>query len=166
MSHTFSATIEVPHPPSEVWKTLCDTDHWEQWATFRVVKRGPLAVGEPVTIGFRAMGLPLRGAARFIEVRPEQALWWRGGLAPLLRVEHGFSLTPHGGGTRLVHEEHLLFRTEPTDVLLDHVALEHELESLEVAENGLREGPYRLWAQIRFDVLAQAALLAGWIRGG
>ena len=105
MSHTFSATIEVPHPPSEVWKTLCDTDHWEQWATFRVVKRGPLAVGEPVTIGFRAMGLPLRGAARFIEVRPEQALWWRGGLAPLLRVEHGFSLMPHGGGTRLVHEE-------------------------------------------------------------
>lgn len=84
---------------------LCDTDRWSEWATFFVVRRGTLEVGQPVTIGFFASGREIHGPAHFIDVRPQQALWWRGGVAGLLRVEHGFVLEPVEGGTRLVHEE-------------------------------------------------------------
>lgn len=104
---TFAARTEIDVPPEAVWAALMDMERWSEWASFHPEPAGEVAVGERVTVRFSVRGrLRINGRARFIDVRPGRALWWEGGLAPLLRVIHGFELEPTDeGGTRLLHEE-------------------------------------------------------------
>ncbi len=103
---SFAADTVIAAPPARVWAALVDLPTWPRWASFHPVARGEIAAGEPVTVHFSVRGrLRIPGRARFTAVEPERRLWWRGGLGPLLRVDHGFDLEAVDGGTRLHHEE-------------------------------------------------------------
>ena len=100
------ADTEISVPPQTVWAALMDLPSWPEWASFHPTAHGEIAAGEAVTVRFSVRGtVRIPGRAQFIAVEPNKSLWWRGGLGPLLRVEHGFDLFPTETGTRLHHEE-------------------------------------------------------------
>jgi hypothetical protein len=105
MSTTLGATTLIAAPIAVVWQALCDTERWDQWATFRVVRSDGLQVGRRIDIGFKLAGREISGRAALIEVEPERALWWRGGVWGLLDIRHGFRLSQVDGGTQVVHQE-------------------------------------------------------------
>lgn len=97
---------ELDAPPERVWAALLDLPSWPNWATFHPEAEGPIEVGGRLVMHFHVRSLAVAGRAKFFAVEPERSLWWRGGFGPLVRIEHGFDLTPTAsGGTRLVHEE-------------------------------------------------------------
>lgn len=97
---------ELAASPQRVWAALMDLPSWPAWASFHPSADEPIALGVPLVMRFHVGSVRVAGRARFIAVEPERSLWWRGGFGPLVRIEHGFDLTPTAsGGTRLVHEE-------------------------------------------------------------
>ncbi|GGN89652.1 MULTISPECIES: SRPBCC domain-containing protein [Haloarcula] len=100
-----SASIDVPAPPSVVWRVLTDVDAYPQWNTLLSVD-GEFAVGEAVAARLSVPGLPTVSFSPEITViEPARELRWRSRLFGY-DAEHSFLLVPQNDGTtRFVQHE-------------------------------------------------------------
>lgn len=99
-------SIHIAAPPSVVWSVLKDTAQWHTWNPTQPWLEGPLQQGGRARIAVGIGRWMARVPVTFATVSPEQALFWQGGLRPLLYARHGFSLSAADGGTHVDHIEH------------------------------------------------------------
>jgi hypothetical protein len=104
---TISATIQIGAAPSAVWAVLTDLGRYPEWNPLFRQASGQVAVGQRITLHSVH---PVSG--RLMTVRPKVTvadpgveLRWVSSLPGIISGEHSFTLTPAGGGTRLVQSE-------------------------------------------------------------
>ena len=118
---SFEAVTRIDASPAEVWAALVDVARWRDWNSGVDRVEGRVALGEPLTI-YATMIRNRPFAVTVTELRPQEAMRWRGGLPlGLAVIERTYALDAQDdGGTVLsVREDHtgplagLLGRTTP-----------------------------------------------------
>jgi hypothetical protein len=99
------ARVHVPASPEEVWEVLSDINGWQDWNDVMVEGRcdGGQNARVSVKVDTGLIVFPVK--SRMIIWTPHEALAWGERVGPLIQVEHGFTLTPDGDGTRVLHYE-------------------------------------------------------------
>lgn len=76
MQDIIERSLELPHPPSRVWRALTDPARFGAW--FGVAMEGPFALGQPVAGRFTIPGHEhVRFACEVVEWIPETVFAWR-----------------------------------------------------------------------------------------
>ena len=99
--------VEMEAAPDAVWRVLVDFAAYPRWSPHLTVA-GQAQVGQRLQVTAAAPGEQgLRFAPRVLAAEPARVLRWRGRLLlpGLCDGVHEFVLTPHAGGTRVVHAE-------------------------------------------------------------
>lgn len=104
---TVSATIDIGAPPMEVWAILTDLDRYHEWNPLFAAATGTIEVGQRITLRswHPANGRLMTVKPKITAARPGTELRWISSLPGLISGEHAFTLTPAGGGTRVVQSE-------------------------------------------------------------
>lgn len=112
MAHAIRTECVIPATLAKVWAALSDFAAWPQWNPLNLSAVGDLRQGAKVAMVFRDLPNPKPGATikqtvTLIAVTPERELAWAGHVPLLFKGRHGFVLTPHEGGTNVLHTETL-----------------------------------------------------------
>jgi hypothetical protein len=118
---SFEAGTRIDAGPAEVWGALTDVGTWRDWNSGVDRVEGRVALGEPLTV--HATMIRTRPfVVTVTELRPQEAMRWRGGLPlGLAVIERTYALDAQddGGTVLTVREDHtgpfawLLGRTTP-----------------------------------------------------
>ena len=118
---SYEAVTRIDASPDEVWALLADVGSWRDWDSGVDRVEGRVALGEQLTVyATMIRNRPFR--ATVTEIRPSEAMRWRGGLPfGVATIERTYFLdAQEDGGTVLtVREDHtgplarLLGRTTP-----------------------------------------------------
>ncbi|MFC6015817.1 SRPBCC family protein [Plantactinospora solaniradicis] len=103
-----STQIDIDATPVEVWAVLVDFSRYPDWNPFIREASGRVQVGEILTLRmFPIDGRPMTFTPQVLVAEAGVELRWLGKFAipGVFNGEHRFVLTPHEGGTRLVHSE-------------------------------------------------------------
>ena len=118
---SFEAGTRIQASPDEVWRRLVDVGSWRDWASGVDRVEGRVALGERITV-YATMIRNRPFTVTVTELRPGEAMRWRGGLPfGLAVIERTYHLDrQEDGGTVLtIREDHsgplagLLGRTTP-----------------------------------------------------
>ena len=105
---SYEASTRIDAAPEDVWAVLTDVGAWRDWDSGVDRVEGRVALGEPITIyATMIRNRPFR--ATVTELRPAEAMRWRGGLPfGLAVIERNYHLDRQGdGGTVVtVREDH------------------------------------------------------------
>ena len=114
---SFEAVTRIEASPADVWAVLSDVGSWRDWDSGVDRVEGRVALGERITIyATMIRGRPFE--VTVTELRPEEAMRWRGGLPfGLAVIERTYSLVRQDDGSTVVtvREDH----TGPLAFLLD-----------------------------------------------
>ncbi|CAA9228465.1 MAG: hypothetical protein AVDCRST_MAG57-1028 [uncultured Blastococcus sp.] len=105
---SFEAVTRIDASPAEVWTALVDVAAWRDWNSGVDRVEGRVALGEPLTV-YATMIRNRPFAVTVTELRPQEAMRWRGGLPlGLAVIERTYALDAQDdGGTVLsVREDH------------------------------------------------------------
>jgi hypothetical protein len=95
-----SAAIEIAATPERVWAVLADLPSYPQWHPVFREASGQLATGNRITL---TSTQPTSDRTMTAKVKVLAAeLRWVSSVLGLMRSERSFTLSPAGGGTRLV----------------------------------------------------------------
>ena len=118
---SFEATTRIAASPGEVWAVLADVGSWRDWDSGVDRVEGRVELGEQLTVyATMIRNRPFR--VTVTELRPGEAMRWRGGLPfGLAVIERTYHLDEQddGGTVLTVREDHsgplagLLGRTTP-----------------------------------------------------
>ena len=114
---SFEAGTRIEASPDEVWAGLVDVGSWRDWDSGVDRVEGRVALGEPLTI-YATMIRNRPFSVTVTEIRPREAMRWRGGLPlGLAVIERTYHLDAQddGGTVLTVREDH----TGPLAGLLD-----------------------------------------------
>ncbi len=91
----------------EVWAILTDLSSYHEWNPLFVAAAGNVAVGQRITLRSRhpANGRLMTVKPKITAAQPGTELRWTSSLPGIISGEHAFTLTPVGGGTRVVQSE-------------------------------------------------------------
>ena len=118
---SFEAATRIDASPAEVWALLTDVGGWRDWNSGVDRVEGRVALGEQLTI-YATMIRNRPFSVTVTELRPQEAMRWRGGLPfGTAVIERTYSLDAQddGGTVLTVREDHtgplaaLLGRTTP-----------------------------------------------------
>jgi hypothetical protein len=118
---SFEAVTRIDARPLEVWAVLADVGSWRDWDSGVDRVEGRVALGERITI-YATMIRSRPFSATVTELRPGEAMRWRGGLPfGLAVIERTYALDAQDDGSTVVtvREDHtgplaaLLGRTTP-----------------------------------------------------
>jgi hypothetical protein len=118
---SFEAVTRIDASPADVWALLADVGRWRDWDSGMDRVEGRVALGERLTV-YATMIRSRPFTVTVTELRPGEAMRWRGGLPfGLAVIERTYSLDPQddGGTVLTVREDHtgplafLLGRTTP-----------------------------------------------------
>lgn len=105
---SFEAATRIDASPAEVWAVLTDVGGWRDWNSGVDRVEGRVALGEQLTIyATMIRNRPFR--VTVTELRPQEAMRWRGGLPfGTAVIERTYSLDPQddGGTVLTVREDH------------------------------------------------------------
>ena len=144
---SFEAVTRIDADPAEVWALLTDVHGWRDWDSGVDRIEGRVALGEPLTV-YATMIRSRPFSVTVTEIRPREAMRWRGGLpAGLAVIERTYSLDPQddGGTVLTIREDHtgplagLLGRTTP-DL---NPSFRHFCEGLKARAEGRTSRPTR-----------------------
>jgi hypothetical protein len=105
---SYEAVTRIDASPAEVWALLTDVRSWRDWNSGVDRVEGRVALGEPLTV-YATMIRSRPFTATITELRPREAMRWRGGFpGGLAVIERTYSLdAQEDGGTVLtVREDH------------------------------------------------------------
>lgn len=104
---TMSATIDIGAPPMQVWAVLADLSSYHEWNPLFVAAAGDVAVGQRITLRSKhpANGRLMTVRPTITAAQPGTELRWTSSMPGIISGEHTFTLTPAGGGTRVVQSE-------------------------------------------------------------
>ena len=104
MTEQISATIEIAAAPEHVWTVLADLASYPQWHPVFREASGQLAAGNRITLTSThpTTDRPMRAKVKVLTAEPAAELRWASSVLGLMRSERSFTLSPAGGGTRLV----------------------------------------------------------------
>jgi len=105
---SFEAVTRIDADPAEVWALLIDVHGWRDWDSGVDRIEGRVALGEPLTV-YATMIRSRPFTATVTELRPLEAMRWRGGLrGGLAVIERTYSLDAQdeGGTVLTVREDH------------------------------------------------------------
>ena len=104
----FEAVARIDASPEDVWALLTDVRSWRDWDSGVDRVEGRIALGEPITVyATMIRNRPFR--VTVTEIRPREAMRWRGGLpGGLAVIERTYSLDAqdYGGTVLTVREVH------------------------------------------------------------
>jgi hypothetical protein len=118
---SFEAATRIDASPADVWALLTDVGSWRDWDSGVDRVEGRVALGEPLAV-YATMIRSRPFTATVTELRPLEAMRWRGGLPfGTAVIERTYSLDAQddGGTVLTVREDHtgplaaLLGRTTP-----------------------------------------------------
>jgi hypothetical protein len=118
---SFEAATRIDAPPEQVWAALVDVGNWRDWDSGVDRVEGRVALGERITI-YATMIRSRPFSVTVTEIRPREAMRWRGGLPfGLAVIERTYHLDAQddGGTVLTVREDHngplagLLARSTP-----------------------------------------------------
>jgi hypothetical protein len=118
---SFEAATRIDASPADVWALLTDVRGWRDWDSGVDRVEGRVALGERLTI-YATMIRSRPFSVTVTELRPREAMRWRGGLSfGMAVIERTYSLDAQddGGTVLTVREDHagpfaaLLGRTTP-----------------------------------------------------
>ncbi|MCW2740074.1 MAG: Polyketide cyclase/dehydrase [Blastococcus sp.] len=118
---SFEAVTRIAAGPDEVWAVLADVGGWRDWDSGVDRVEGRVVLGEPLTV-YATMIRSRPFTVTVTELRPREAMRWRGGLPfGLAVIERTYSLDAQDDGCTVVRvrEDHsgpfaaLLGRTTP-----------------------------------------------------
>ena len=118
---SFEAVTRIDAGPAEVWAVLTDVGGWRDWDSGVDRVEGRVALGEQITI-YATMIRTRPFSVTVTEIRPREAMRWRGGLPlGLAVIERTYLLDAQDDGSTVVtvREDHtgplagLLGRTTP-----------------------------------------------------
>ena len=105
---SFEAATRIDAPPDQVWAVLIDVGQWRDWDSGVDRVEGRVALGERVTI-YATMIRSRPFSVTVTEIRPREAMRWRGGLPfGLAVIERTYHLDAQddGGTVLTVREDH------------------------------------------------------------
>lgn len=104
MTETISAAIEIAATPHDVWAVLADLANYPQWHPVFREASGLLAAGNTITLMSTQpdTGHTVTAKVKVLIAEPPTELRWASSVLGLMRSERSFTLSPAGGGTRLV----------------------------------------------------------------
>jgi hypothetical protein len=105
---SFEAVTRIDAPPAEVWAVLADVGGWRDWDSGVDRIEGRVALGEPITV-YATMIRNRPFKVTVTELRPGEAMRWRGGLPfGLAIIERTYFLDAQqdGGTVVTVREDH------------------------------------------------------------
>jgi hypothetical protein len=104
MNEQISATIEIAAPPEHVWAVLADLASYPQWHPMFREASGQLAAGNTITLTSThpTTDRTMTAKVKVLTAEPAAELRWMSSVLGLMRSERSFTLSPAGGGTRLV----------------------------------------------------------------
>jgi hypothetical protein len=104
MNEQISATIEIAAPPEHVWAVLADLASYPQWHPMFREASGQLAAGNTITLtsAHPTTDRTMTAKVKVLTAEPAAELRWMSSVLGLMRSERSFTLSPAGGGTRLV----------------------------------------------------------------
>ena len=144
---SFEAATRIDTSPEQVWALLVDVRSWRDWDSGVDRVEGRVALGERLTL-YATMIRNRPFEVTVTELRPREAMRWRGGLPfGLAVIERTYSLdAQEGGGTLLtVREDH----TGPLAGLLGrwtpdlNPSFRHFCEGLKARAEGRTSRPIR-----------------------
>jgi hypothetical protein len=144
---SFEAVCRIDAGPAEVWALLTDVGSWRDWDSGVDRVDGRVALGEKLTL-YATMIRNRPFEVTVTEIRPREAMRWRGGLPlGLAVIERTYSLDPQedGGTVLTVREDHtgplaaLLARSTP-DL---NPSFRHFCEGLKARAEGRTSRPTR-----------------------
>jgi hypothetical protein len=118
---SFEAVARIDASPTEVWALLTDVRGWRDWDSGVDRVEGRVALGERITV-YATMIRSRPFTATVTELRPAEAMRWRGGLPlGIAVIDRTYSIDAQddGGTVLTVREDHsgplagLLGRTTP-----------------------------------------------------
>ncbi|WP_369255969.1 SRPBCC domain-containing protein [Geodermatophilus amargosae] len=103
---SYEATVRIDASPEEVWRDLVDVGSWRDWDSGVDRVEGRVALGERLTL-YATMIRSRPFTVTVTELRPREAMRWRGGLPlGLAVIERTYQLDPQDdGGTVLTVRE-------------------------------------------------------------
>jgi hypothetical protein len=105
---SFEAATRIDAPPEQVWAALVDVGSWRDWDSGVDRVEGRVALGERLTI-YATMIRSHPFSVTVTEIRPHEAMRWRGGmplgLAVIERTYH-LDAQDDGGTVLTVREDH------------------------------------------------------------
>lgn len=137
--------VQIDAAPKEVWRVLVDFEAYPAWSP-RLTVIGRPEAGQRLRVTAAAPGEKgMRFTPLVLVAEPGRVLRWRGRvlLPGLCDRVHEFVLTPHAGGTRLVHAEDF------SGLLVPFLG-----RSLAQTEQGMREQNAALQQQVHSQVAA------------
>ncbi|KAL9613401.1 MAG: hypothetical protein Q9167_002049 [Letrouitia subvulpina] len=110
MAPSISTEIDIAAPPSAVWTTLTDFDHYPEWNPFMVKASGSKNVGGKLTIALKPAdnSSSMTFSPTIQTFAPNEHLSWEGrllGIPGLFTGQHHFILYPTDTGTRFEQSE-------------------------------------------------------------
>jgi hypothetical protein len=106
---TVHTQIDIDAPVYKVWELITDLEHYAEWNPFVVMGRGPIRLGEKITVRAQPAGTPGKTFHPVItRLVPEKELRWLGHfLVPgLVSGEHIHILESLGENrTRYIHDD-------------------------------------------------------------
>ena len=105
---SFEAATRIEAGPDQVWSALVDVGTWRDWDSGVDRVEGRVALGERITI-YATMIRKRPFTVTVTEIRPGEAMRWRGGLRfGLAVIERTYHLDPQddGGTVLTVREDH------------------------------------------------------------
>ena len=105
---SFEAATRIDASPEQVWALLVDVRSWRDWDSGVDRVEGRVALGERLTL-YATMIRNRPFEVTVTELRPREAMRWRGGLPfGLAVIERTYSLDAQEGGSTLltVREDH------------------------------------------------------------
>ena len=144
---SFEASTRIDAPADDVWAVLTDVGSWRDWDSGVDRVEGRVALGERITI-YATMIRRRPFSVTVTEIRPAEAMRWRGGLPfGLAVIERTYHLDPQedGGTVVTVREDHtgplagLLGRSTP-DL---NPSFRHFCEGLKARAEGHTSRPAR-----------------------
>lgn len=118
---SFEAATRIDAAPDEVWAALVDVGSWRDWDSGVDRVEGRVALGERLTI-YATMIRSRPFAVTVTEIRPREAMRWRGGLplgAAVIERTYHLDAQDDGSTVLTVREDHsgplagLLSRSTP-----------------------------------------------------
>jgi hypothetical protein len=105
---SFEAVTRIEAGPDEVWRALVDVGRWRDWDSGVDRVEGTVALGERLTI-YATMIRSRPFSVTVTEIRPREAMRWRGGLpfgAAVIERTYHLDAQDDGGTVLTVREDH------------------------------------------------------------
>lgn len=105
--HQIRTEAIIPAMPDAVWAVLADFERYGEWNPLNLEAYGAAQVGAKVKMVFRNLAGKgvIRQTTRIVAAEPGRELAWSGHVPLIFAGRHGFLLTPHAGGTHVLHTE-------------------------------------------------------------